>query len=87
MKCLEQHVGTAMKFFRFRIHISDTKTEKDRDRCGTARHFNNKSCHSSNLFVYLRVQLIEKSKFMMTVILKVFYETKKHTVSPNYSKL
>ena len=38
-------------------------------------------------FVYLRVQLIEKSKFMMTVILKIFYETKKNTVSPNYSKI
>ena len=28
--------------------------------CGTARHFNGKCCHSSNLFVYLRIQLIEK---------------------------
>ena len=38
-------------------------------------------------FAYLRVQLIEKSKFMMTVILKIFYETKKNIVSPNYSKI
>ena len=59
MKCLEQYVGSAIKFkSRFRIHKSDIKTKKD--RCGTARHFNNKCCNSSNPFVYLRVQLIEK---------------------------
>ena len=59
MKCLEQYVGSAIKFkSRFRIHKSDIKTKKD--RCGTARHFNNKCCDSSNPFVYLRVQLIEK---------------------------
>ena len=59
MKCLEQYVGSAIKFkSRFRIHKSDIKTEKD--RCGTARHFNNKCYDSSNPFVYLRVQLIEK---------------------------
>ena len=43
---------------RFRIQKSDIKTKKD--RCGTARHFNNKCCHSSSTFVYLRVQLIDK---------------------------
>ena len=59
MKCLEQYVGSAITFkSRFRIHKSDIKTKKD--RCGTARHFNNKCCNSSNLFAYLRVQLIEK---------------------------
>ena len=55
MKCLEQYVGSAIKFkSRFRIHKSDIKTKKD--RCGTARNFNNKC----NPFVCLRVQLIEK---------------------------
>ena len=30
MKCLEQYVGSAIKFkSRFRIHKSDTKTKKD----------------------------------------------------------
>ena len=59
MKCLEQYVGSAIKFkSRFRIHKSDIKTKKD--RCGTARHFNNKCCNSSNHFIYLRVQLTEK---------------------------
>ena len=54
MKCLEQYVGSAIKFkSRFRIHKSDIKTKKD--RCGTARHFNNKCCGSSNPFVYLSV--------------------------------
>ena len=59
MKCLEQYVGTAIKLkSKFRIHKSDRKTKKD--RCGSARHFNNKCCNSINLSVYLRVQLIEK---------------------------
>ena len=59
MKCLEQYVGSATKFkSTFWIHKSDIKTKKD--RCGTARHFNNKCCHSSNPFLYLRVKLIEK---------------------------
>ena len=59
MKCLEQYVGSAIKFkSRFRIHRSDIKTKKN--CCGTARHFNDKWCNSSNPFVYLHVQLIEK---------------------------
>ena len=37
---------------------SDIKTKKD--GCGTARHFHNEYSHSSNPFVYLCVQLIEK---------------------------
>ena len=37
---------------------SDIKTKKD--GCGTASHFHNEYCHSSNPFVYLCVQLIEK---------------------------
>ena len=59
MKCLEQYVDFVTKFkSRFRIHKSDTKTKKD--RCGTAKHFNYKCYHSSDPFVYLCVQLIEK---------------------------
>ena len=59
MKCLEQYVGSAIKFRgRFRIHKSHLKTKKY--RCGTVRHFNNKCCNSSNSFAYLRVQLTEK---------------------------
>ena len=59
MKCLEQYVGSTIKFeSRFRIHKSDVATKTD--RCWTARHFNNKCCNSSNLSVYQRVQLIRK---------------------------
>ena len=41
MKCLEQYVGSAIKFkSRFRVYKSDIKTKKD--HCGTANHFNKK---------------------------------------------
>ena len=63
MTCLEQYAGSATKFkSRFRIHKSNIKTKKD--RFGTARYFNNKCCHSSNPFVYLCIQLIEKVYFI-----------------------
>ena len=55
-KCLEQYVGSAIKFkTRFRIHKSDIKTKKE--RCGSARHFNSKCYHDTNPFQYLKVQL------------------------------
>ena len=58
-KCLEQYVGSAVKFkTRFRIHNSDIKTKKE--RCGSARHFNSKCYHDTNPFQYLQVQLIEQ---------------------------
>ena len=58
-KCLEQYVGSAVKFkSRFRIHKSDIKTKKE--RCGSARHFNSKCYHDINPFQYLKVQLIEQ---------------------------
>ena len=52
------HVGSAIKFkTRFRIHKSDIKTKKE--RCGSARHFNNNCYHVTNPFQYFEVQLIE----------------------------
>ena len=57
--CKQQYIGSALNFKqRFRIHKSDIKTNKD--RCGTARHFNNVCCHPSNPHNYLKVQLIEE---------------------------
>ena len=57
--CREQYVGSAINFKqRFRIHKSDIKTNQD--RCGTARHFNNKCCSPNNKHAYLKVQIIEK---------------------------
>ena len=57
--CKQQYIGSALNFKqRFRIHKSDIKTNKD--RCGTARHFNNVCCHPSNPHNYLKVQLIEQ---------------------------
>ena len=58
-KCLEQYVGSTVKFkTRFRIHKSDIETKKE--RCGSARHFNSKCYHDTNLFQYLKVQLVEQ---------------------------
>ena len=58
-KCLEQYLGSAVKFkTRFRIRKSDIKTKKE--RCGSARDFNSKSYHDTNPFKYLKVQLIEQ---------------------------
>ena len=58
-KCLEQYIGSAVKFkTRFRIHKSDIKTKKE--RCGSARHFNSKCYHDTNPFQYLKVRLIEQ---------------------------
>ena len=57
-KCGKQYVGSAINFkARFRIHKSDIKNKME--RCGTARHFNNKCIHSSDPHGYLQVQLIE----------------------------
>ena len=54
----DQYVSSATDFkARFRIHKSDIKTKKD--RCGTASHFNNKCCDSSNPHIFRQVQLIE----------------------------
>ena len=58
-KCLEQYVGSAVKFkTTFRIHKSDIKTKKE--RCGSARYFNSKCYHDTKPFQYLKVQLIEQ---------------------------
>ena len=85
MKCLEQYVGSATKFnSRFRIHKSDIKTKKD--CCGTARHFNKKCYHSSNLFVYLHVQLTEEV-YCIYDDNKVFYATEKNIGNPNYLQM
>ena len=45
--CKQQYKGSALKFEQmFRIYKYDIKTNKD--CCGTARHFNNICCHTSN---------------------------------------
>ena len=57
--CKQQYIGSALNFKQwFRIPKPDIKINKD--RCGTARHFNNVCCHPSNPHNYLKVQLIEQ---------------------------
>ena len=56
--CEDQYIGSAIDFkARFRIHKIDIKTKKD--RCGTARHFNNKCFDIQNPLRFLQVKLIE----------------------------
>ena len=55
----EQYVGSVINFKqRYRIHKSYIRTNKD--RCGTARHLNNKCCSSNNKHAYLKIQIIEQ---------------------------
>ena len=82
-KCLEQCVGSAVKFkTRFHIHKSDFKTKKE--RCGRARHFNSKCYNNNNPFQYLKVQLIEQVLCNNLENIKTFYRTGKSTGSPSY---
>ena len=78
MKCLEQYVGSATKFkTTFRIHKSDIKTKKD--RCRTARHFNNKCLIPPiPLYIYVLKSLRKYTVFKMIVVLKMFYGTEKN---------
>ena len=57
--CREQYVGSPINFKqRLRIHKSDIKTNKD--RCETARHFNNKCSSLNNKHAYLKAQIVEQ---------------------------
>ena len=57
--CLEQYVGSAINFKScFRRHKSGIKTNKD--RCGTAKHFNGTCKNDNNIFQFLSVQIIEQ---------------------------
>ena len=56
--CGDQYVDSATDFkARCRIQKSDINTKKD--RCGIARHFNNRCCASSNPHIFFQVQVIE----------------------------
>ena len=54
----EEYVASAINFEQgFRTHRQDNETNKD--RCGTARHFNDKCCSPNNKHAYLKVQITE----------------------------
>ena len=57
--CNEQYEGSAIDFKkRFRIDKSNINTKKD--RCGVARHFNNKCRHPQNPSAFLKIQPIQQ---------------------------
>ena len=75
--CLEQYVGSATDFkIRFRIHESNIKTNKN--RCGTAKHFNGMCKNNSNIFHFLSVQIIEQVYSNATDIEEILLHWKKH---------
>ena len=62
---------------RFRIEKSGIKMKKG--RCGSARNFHNKCYHGTNLFQYLKVQLIEQvHSSNLENIEDVVWDTQKH---------
>ena len=79
-----QYVSISFKQ-RFRIHKSDTKTNKD--HCGIARHFNNKCCRPNKKNAYLKVQIIEQvfidNQFsvLYLFIISYLYSMKKERLS------
>ena len=78
--CLQQYVGSATNFKnRFRIYKSDIKTNKD--RCGTAKHFNGMYKNDNNIFQFLSVQF---NQLGMPQTLKKFYGTEKNIGKASY---
>ena len=74
--CLEQYVGSATDFnICFRIHKSDIKTNKD--RCGTAKHFNGMCKNDNNIFQLLSVQIIEQVYSNATDIEQILWHREK----------
>ena len=82
--CREQYEGSAINFRqRFRNHKSDINTYED--RCGTARHFNNKCWSPNNKHAYLKVQIIEKVfNNLLSSVLRIYYGNEKNTGRRNY---
>ena len=80
--CLKQYVGSATNFkSRFRIHKSDIKTNKD--RCGTAKHFNGKCKNDNNIFQFLYFQITEQV-YGNAADIEEFYSTKKNIGKASY---
>ena len=75
--CLQQYVGSTTNFKnRFRIHKSDIKTNKD--RCGTAKYFNDMCKNDNNIFQFLSVQIIEQVCSNATNIEEILWQREKY---------
>ena len=74
---LEQYAGSATNFKdRFRIRKSDIKTNKD--RCGTAKHFNGMCKNNSNIFQFLSLQITEQVYSNATDIEEISWHREKY---------
>ena len=61
--CLEQYTGCATNFkSRFRMHkiSKSTDIKSNKDKCGTAKHFNGMFKNYNNNFQFFSVQIIEQ---------------------------
>ena len=75
--CLQQYVGSATNLkIRFKIHKSDIKTNKD--RCGTAKHFNGMCKNDNNIFQFLSVQIIAQVCSNATNIEEILWHREKY---------
>ena len=61
---------------RFRTHESDIKTNKDRR--GTAKHFNSMCKNNSNIFQFFSVQIIEQVYSNATYIEEILWHSEKY---------
>ena len=74
---LEQYVGSPTNFKNFfRVHKSNINTNKD--RCGTAKHFNGICENNNNIFQVLSVQIIEHVYSNATDIEEILWHVEKY---------
>ena len=77
-KCREKYIGSAIKF---RTHKSDIKTNKD--RCGTARDFNNKHVLIINMLIS-KYKLLKRYLIIISLVLRIYYGNEKNIGRRNY---
>ena len=87
MKCLERYVGCTIKFkSRFRIHKSDKKLKKIVVGLLSTLMIN-AVIPTTPFHMYVSSSLRKHIVFMMTVMLKISYETEKNIGTCNYLQI
>ena len=79
--CLEQYTGCATNFkSRFRMHkiSKPTDIKSNKDKCGTAKHFNGMFKNYNNNFQFFSVQIIEQVYSNATDIEEILWHREKY---------